>query len=192
LSEALIINPNDVWDFAEKIHQALNMPEEEQRRRMTAMQQTVSKFDIFNWVKNFMDKLDAVKAFQQAMHTRNINPSIRQKISIRYYYGMKRLIFLDYDGTLVPFNKNVMGAVPDAELLQLLQDLSNDPHNRVVVISGRDYQTLDSWVGHLPVDIIAEHGAWYKDHGKFWRSRRDLNDNWKQEILNVMNQYARR
>lgn len=192
LSEALIINPNDVWDFAEKIHQALNMPEEEQRRRMTAMQQTVSKFDIFNWVKNFMDKLDAVKAFQQAMHTRNINPSIRQKISIRYYYGMKRLIFLDYDGTLVPFNKNVMGAVPDAELLQLLQDLCSDKHNKVVITSGRDYQTLDKWLGHLPVDIIAEHGAWYRDHGKFWRSKRDLNDDWKHEIFNVMNHFVRR
>jgi len=192
LSEALVINPNDVWDFADKIYQALNMPEDEQKRRMTAMQQTVSKFDIFNWVKNFMDKLDAVKAFQQAMHTRNINPSIRQKISIRYYYGIKRVIFLDYDGTLVPFNRNVMGAVPDEELLQLLGDLCKDPHNKIVMTSGRDYQTLDKWLGHLPLDIIAEHGAWYKDHGKFWRSKRDLNDDWKQEIFNVMNQFVRR
>ncbi|HRO43259.1 MAG TPA: bifunctional alpha,alpha-trehalose-phosphate synthase (UDP-forming)/trehalose-phosphatase [Flavipsychrobacter sp.] len=192
LSEAFIINPNDVWDFADKIYQALNMPEDEQKRRMTAMQQTVSKFDIFNWVKNFMDKLDAVKVFQQAMHTRIINPSIRQKLSIRYYYGMKRAIFLDYDGTLVPFHKNVMGAVPDEELLQLLKDLCNDPHNKVIITSGRDYQTLDKWLGHLPVDIIAEHGAWYKDHGKFWRSKRDLNDDWKQEIYNVMNQFVRR
>lgn len=192
LSEALIINPNDIWDFADKIYQALNMPEDEQKRRMTAMQQTVSKFDIFNWVKNFMDKLEEVKAQQQAMLTRNINPSIRQKIAISYYYGQKRVIFLDYDGTLVPFNKNVMGAVPDADLLQLLEDISSDKHNKVVITSGRDYQTLDKWLGHLPIDIIAEHGAWYKDHGKFWRSKRDLNDNWKQEIFNVMNQYARR
>ncbi|HTM65510.1 MAG TPA: bifunctional alpha,alpha-trehalose-phosphate synthase (UDP-forming)/trehalose-phosphatase [Flavipsychrobacter sp.] len=192
LTEALIINPNDIWGFAETIYEALNMPEDEQKRRMAAMQQTVSKFDIFTWVKNFMDKLEEVKAQQQALLTRNINPSIRQKISIRYYYGMKRLIFLDYDGTLVPFNKNVLGAVPDEELLQLLTDLCADTRNKVVITSGRDYQTLDKWLGHLPVDIIAEHGAWYKDYGKFWRSRKDLNDSWKQEIFNVMNQYARR
>lgn len=192
LSEAIIINPNDVWDFSEKIFMALNMPEDEQRRRMSAMQQTVSRFDIFNWVKNFMDKLSEVKAQQQAMLTRNINTSIRQKIAISYYYGMKRIIFLDYDGTLVPFNKNLLGAVPDEPLLDLLKKLSADPQNKVVITSGRDYQTLDKWLGHLPVDIIAEHGAWYKDHGKFWRSRRDLNDAWKQEIYNVMNQYARR
>lgn len=192
LSEAIMVNPNDIWDFADKIYQGLNMPEDEQRRRMVAMQQTVSKFDIFTWVKNFMDKLDEVKLQQEAMLTRNINPSIRQKISISYYYGLRRVIFLDYDGTLVPFNRNVMGAVPDTELLQLLQDLCNDKNNRIVITSGRDYQTLEKWLGHLPVDIIAEHGAWYKDHGKFWRSKSDLNDNWKQEIFNVMNQYARR
>lgn len=192
LSESIIINPNDIWDFSEKIYQALNMPEEEQKRRMSAMQQTVSQFDIFTWVKNFMDKLDEVKLQQQALHTRNINPSIRQKISIRYYYGQKRIILLDYDGTLVPFNKDVMGAVPDEELLSLLSDLCKDSHNKIVITSGRDYQTLDKWLGHLPVDIIAEHGAWYKDHGSFWRSKKDLNNDWKQEIYNVMTQFSRR
>ena len=192
LSEAMIVNPNDVWDFSDKIYQALNMSEDEQRRRMAAMQHTVSKFDIFTWVKNFMDKLDEVKSQQQALHTRNINPSIRQKISIRYFYGQKRIIFLDYDGTLVPFHKNVMGAVPDPELLDLLQQLCNDPNNKIVLTGGRDYETLDTWLGHLPIDIIAEHGAWYKDHGKFWRSKKDLNSDWKGEIQNVMNQFARR
>ena len=60
-----MVNPNDIWDFAEKIYMALNMTEEEQKRRMTAMQQTVSKFDIFNWVDNFMEKMIDVKAKQQ-------------------------------------------------------------------------------------------------------------------------------
>lgn len=192
LSEAIIINPNDVWDFADKIFQALNMPEEEQKRRMNAMQQTVATFDIFNWVENFMSKLDRVKAFQQAMQTRNINASIRQKISIGYRHGIKRIIFLDYDGTLVPFSKNVLDAVPDEALLQLLTDLCKDPNNKIVITSGRDHQTLDKWLGHLPLDIIAEHGAWFKHHGHFWRSKTALNDDWKQEISAVMNQFVRR
>lgn len=192
LTEAIIINPNDIWDFADKIYQALQMPEAEQKRRMAAMQQIVSKFDIFTWVKNFMEKLEEVKAQQQAMHTRIINPSIRQKISIRYHFSLKRIIFLDYDGTLVPFHKNVMGPVPDRELLEILQNLCKDPLNKVVITSGRDYQTLDKWLGHLPIDMIAEHGAWYKDHGKFWRSVKNLNNEWKQDVFNLMNQYAKR
>ncbi|HXS37771.1 MAG TPA: bifunctional alpha,alpha-trehalose-phosphate synthase (UDP-forming)/trehalose-phosphatase [Flavipsychrobacter sp.] len=192
LSDAIMVNPNDIWDFAEKIYTSLNMPEDEQKRRMITMQQTVSKFDIFNWVNNFMDKLTEIKMKQQNMLTRIISSSIRQKISIRYYYGMKRLIFLDYDGTLVPFQKQVDAAVPDEELLHLLTLLSSDPHNKIVITSGRDYHTLDAWLGHIPVDMIAEHGAWYKEQGKIWRSRRDLSDEWKQEIYSALDVYARR
>lgn len=192
LSDAVIVNPNDVWDFSDKIYSALNMPEDEQKRRMAAMQQTVARFDIFNWVNNFMDKLTEVKAQQQAMFTRRINTSIQQKIGIRYYYGVKRLIFLDYDGTLVPFHNQVDAAIPDKDLLGILKKLSEDPHNTVVITSGRDYHTLDAWLGHLPLDMIAEHGAWYRDHGKEWRSRRDLNNEWRHEIHRVMDMYARR
>jgi len=192
LSEALIVNPNDIWQVCETIYQALNMPEEEQKRRITSMQQTVSTFDIHNWVNNFMDKLEDVRTQQLSLHTRTINPGIRQKISIRYGLSANRLIFLDYDGTLVPFQQQVQAARPDPALLSLLQELSSDPNNKVVITSGRDYQTLENWLGHLPLDMIAEHGAWYKDHGRSWRSRRDLNNEWKQEVKNVMDIYVNR
>jgi len=192
LSEALIVNPNDIWQVCETIYQALHMPEEEQRRRIATMQQTVSTFDIQNWVNNFMDKLQEVKAQQQSLLTRTINASIRQKISIRYHFAAKRLIFLDYDGTLVPFYQQVQAARPDEEILALLRELCDDPANKIVITSGRDYQTLDSWLGHLDLNMIAEHGAWYKDAGKSWRNRRDLNNDWKQDIRNVMNMYVNR
>ena len=94
---------------------------------------------------------------------------------------MKRLVLLDYDGTLVGFQKTPGAAMPDAALLELLSKLCADPHNKVVIISGRDYHTLDAWLGHLQLDMIAEHGAWYKEEGKIWRSRRDLNFEWNQK-----------
>lgn len=40
--------------------------------------------------------------------------------------------------------------------------------------------------------MIAEHGAWYRDHGKPWKSRKDLSNDWKHEIYHVMDIYARR
>lgn len=192
LSEALIVNPYDIWHFAETIFQALNMPEDEQKKRMLAMQQTVSKFDIHHWVNNFMQRLEEVKRQQQALFTRNLTESIRSKIAIRYLHARRRLLFLDYDGTLVAFQKQIMAARPDEALLELLGDLCNDPHNKVVIVSGRDYATLSEWLSDLPVDIIAEHGAWYKDYGKPWRNRRDLTDEWKPEIRHIMELYADR
>lgn len=192
LSEALMINPHDIWHFAETIHAALNMPEDEQKRRMSAMQQTVSKFDVHHWVSNFMDRLDEAKQNQQSLFTRLINAPIRSKIAIRYMHARRRLLFLDYDGTLVPFRKQIMEARPDEELLQQLRELCDDPRNLVVITSGRDYKTLGEWMAELPIDIIAEHGAWYREHGKPWRNRRDLNDEWKPEIYKILDLYAGR
>jgi trehalose 6-phosphate synthase/phosphatase len=192
LSDALMVNPNDIWDYAEQIYVALNMPEEEQKRRMAHMQQTVARFDVFTWVSNFLDKLTEVKQKQQALLTRVISDVIKQKITTNYAHANKRLIFLDYDGTLVPFQKQVNAAMPDAELMMLLTQLTTDPKNTVVITSGRDYATLEKWLGHLHIDVIAEHGAWYRDYGSVWRSRRDLNNDWRDEIRSVMNLYTRR
>ena len=52
LSDAILINPNDIWAFAHAINEALSMPEEEQQRRMSAMQATVSRYKI-NFLLNF-------------------------------------------------------------------------------------------------------------------------------------------
>lgn len=192
LSEALIVNPNDVWDVAEKIYQALHMPEAEQKTRMAQMQQTISKFNIFNWVDNFMSKLEEVKQQQQSLNTYFLNNNIKQQIRQKYRDSEKRLILLDYDGTLVPFHKEVNQAKPDAELLEILERISSDKQNKLVIISGRDYHTLDTWLGNLHVDLIAEHGAWYKDYNKTWQNKSDLTKDWMGEIRHIMEVYAGR
>ncbi len=192
LSDALIVNPNDIWDFCEKIHDALTMPEAEQKRRMGNMQEIVSRFNIFNWVKNFMERLDEVKMMQQALSTRIINFDTRTRIADSYSKAARRLILLDYDGTLVPFNNNTASAIPDNMLLQLLEQLTADKRNKVVITSGRDYKTLNDWLGHLDLGMIAEHGAWYRNEARQWHNRRDLNNEWRSEVYNVMDVYARR
>lgn len=192
LTEALIVNPNDIWQVGAAIHQALTMSEQEQKRRMSALQATVSRFDIHNWVKNFMDKLSHTRNIQQDRAIKALTPAIRHKLAIGYHFAASRLLFLDYDGTLVPFYKNAQDAVPDAELLKILKNLTNDPANKVIIISGRDHLTLHQWLGHLPVYMVAEHGAWHKDFGGEWKTRADLTTDWKEEIRNIMKVYVSR
>ncbi len=74
--------------------------------------------------------------------------------------------FFDYDGTLRPFVKRPEDAKPDEEMKSLLLKLAENKNNKVVVISGRDRHTLQEWLGHLPIDMIAEHGVWTKKLGK--------------------------
>jgi trehalose 6-phosphate synthase len=49
LGEALLINPYAVDDFAEALRQALEMPEEEQERRMRRLRQQVADNNIYRW-----------------------------------------------------------------------------------------------------------------------------------------------
>ncbi|MHA4895296.1 bifunctional alpha,alpha-trehalose-phosphate synthase (UDP-forming)/trehalose-phosphatase [Pedobacter sp. PWIIR3] len=192
LNDALIVNPNNVGDITRAIVAAINMPLEEQQIRMSSMRYIVNKFNINLWVKNFMDKLAEVKQMQQSLLTKHAAQSIRATIAFDYAQAKQRFIFLDYDGTLVGFNADINKAMPDDALYQILNDLTADPANRVILISGRNYITLEKWFGHLKLDMIAEHGAWQKHLGEEWRSLPLLTDKWKQEVRTVLDTYTDR
>ena len=63
---------------------------------------------------------------QQSMYAKRINSSTRYDIKRQYASAKKRIIFLDYDGTLVGFKTNIEQAAPDEELYQLLKQVSSD------------------------------------------------------------------
>ncbi|TKC56155.1 bifunctional alpha,alpha-trehalose-phosphate synthase (UDP-forming)/trehalose-phosphatase [Pedobacter hiemivivus] len=192
LNDALIVNPNNIGDIMEAIVQALNMSTEEQHIRMKSMQAIVAKFDIHLWVKNFMDKLKEVKMMQESLHTKYATENVRDQIAADYVKAKDRYIFLDYDGTLVGFNADIDKAAPDEELYSILKQLTLDPANRVILISGRRYQTLQEWFGHLDLDMIAEHGAWQKQKDTEWKPLPLLTDKWKQEVKTVLDTYTDR
>lgn len=192
LNDALIVNPNNIGDVMRAIVQGLNMPLEEQRLRMSIMKGIVKKFDIHLWVKNFMDKLHEVKELQESLLTKQAVKAVREQIRKDYAAAKDRYIFLDYDGTLVGFNEDIDKASPDDELYNILKDLSADPLNKVVIVSGRRHETLETWFGHMKLDLIAEHGAWQKHIGDEWKSLPLLTDRWKQEVRTVLATYTDR
>lgn len=192
LNDALIVNPNNIGEIMRAIVQAIDMPLEEQIARMSSMRHIVKKFNINLWVKNFMDKLSEVKQLQQSMLTKYVAQSIKDKISKAYVASRDRYIFLDYDGTLVGFQGDIDKASPDQELYDIIARLSADPANRIIIISGRRYETLQKWFGHLNLDMIAEHGAWQKQLNEEWKSLPLLTDKWKQEVKTVLDTYTDR
>jgi len=192
LNDALIVNPNNIGEIMRAIVQAIDMPLEEQTARMSSMRHIVKKFNINLWVKNFMDKLLEVKQLQQSMLTKYVAQSIKDQISKAYVATNDRYIFLDYDGTLVGFQGDIDKASPDQELYDIITRLSDDPANRVIIISGRRYETLEKWFGHLNLDMIAEHGAWQKQLNEEWKSLPLLTDKWKQDVKTVLDTYTDR
>ena len=55
----------------------------------------------------------------------------------------KRLLLLDYDGTLV--DQTAIDNKPNAEVLKMVQGLCADPNNFVFIISGRARTELSHW-----------------------------------------------
>jgi len=51
---ALVVNPHHVEQTADVLHQALELPADERRRRMAAMRQVIADQDIFWWVERFL------------------------------------------------------------------------------------------------------------------------------------------
>jgi trehalose-6-phosphate synthase len=61
LSDALLVNPYDISQLAESIHRALEMPEEEQARRMQRMRHTVREHNIYRWAANLLSDLTEIR-----------------------------------------------------------------------------------------------------------------------------------
>ena len=186
LGEALIINPNDQSEIVEALKIALEMPEEEQIRRNQIMQTRVERYDVIHWGQDFIGELRSVKEQQEKFSARLLDKSSREKLVKAYASSQRRILFLDYDGTLSPFKERPETAVPGAILLAILNTLVEDPRNSLVIISGRHRALLEKWFGSLNIAIVAEHGAWIKAKEKDWVPAIKAESNWKEKVLPIL------
>ncbi len=192
LSDALLVNPNDINQMVDAMRQAINMDIREQKGRMEVMQNSLRRYNIHHWVKLFMTNLEEIKGNQDALATKTLDHDAFKSIQKEYRRAKTRIIFLDYDGTLTPFNEDPLKAKPDRELNGLLKRLSGDPKNNIVIISGRERGILDDWLSKLNVDIICEHGVWLRKKDEDWRTLTTLKSDWKNEIMQTLELYINR
>ncbi|WP_187264113.1 bifunctional alpha,alpha-trehalose-phosphate synthase (UDP-forming)/trehalose-phosphatase [Pontibacter beigongshangensis] len=192
LSEAILINPNDINQVVTSMHKALTMPEEEQKACMSRMQESLKRYNIHHWVSIYMDRLSYVKIKQMSMATSYLDEATFQEMSDAYQNASTRLFFLEYDGALMDYQADPSTMKPDAELYQLLSSLSASQKNRVVIVTSRDKDRMQEWLGELNLDIIAEHGVWIKQRDKGWRTMMSLLDTWKSDIRLILDLYVDR
>lgn len=188
LSSALLFNPLDEQEVASSIHKALNMPEEEQTQRLDTMQQQVSKFDVKYWAESFIN--ETAKHQRDKSKTKYFEYNHKRDLLHAYTQSKKRLLVFDYDGTLAPFASQPHLAQPSTETLETLAALAADPCNQVVIASGRDRETLEAWLGHLPITLIAEHGAFIKTEQ--WQKLIANNALWRKDVKHIMELFTHR
>ena len=192
LGEALIVNPNNKDEIVEAMSLALTISPEEQVERNKAMQTRLARYSVAGWVDDFMDCLAKAKAKQHETGVTRLTEEKREALGTAYHDSDNRLILLDYDGTLVPFKDRPEKASPDADILALLESLSGAEGNEVVIVSGRDTDTLQEWFGGLDIGLVAEHGVWTRDRGGDWAMIETLKDDWKGEMRPLLELYVDR
>jgi trehalose 6-phosphate synthase/phosphatase len=192
LGEALIVNPNNQEEIAQAIKEALTMPDDEQIERNRMMQKRLQRYNVVRWGTDFLDALSSVRRIQEEMSVRKLTQAAQKKLIKSYDDSDNNIVLLDYDGTLVPFADKPGKARPDEELLGMLNALGQNPKSEVVIISGRDRDTLDKWFGSSRLGLIAEHGVWIKEEGKPWKTIEPLRDDWKEKMRPVLEWYEDR
>ena len=112
LSDALLINPNDTDQIEQAICRALKMPLEAQRERLQRMQAILSVQTVNKWAADFMREWRQPAEKNKRLQKKKISAQDQNEIKTLYDQAKKRLILLDYDGTLTAFKNHPEDAVP--------------------------------------------------------------------------------
>lgn len=193
LPEALSINPNDIDSIVATLKRALCMKPAEQADRIQSMQRRLSQYTVKRWAADFVEQLKRTKQEQAQWGSKLMNESQKMQLLAAAKKAKRRVLLLDYDGTIRNFvgSPNPRSAAPPQHLLELLKLLSDRSDTRVCIISGRPRTTLENWFGHLPVALAAEHGAWMK-HGSEWSQHQSVLQQYKKLVQPIMDYYAER
>ncbi len=192
LPEAIIINPNNRAEIAQALKDALATPLEEQSRRNRIMQNRLRRYNVRRWAGDFLGALVGAREMQNHIEAKLLSAAERTEVTRQFNAARRRVLFLDYDGTLTPLSRYPAMAQPDEARLALLSRLAAQTKNQVVIISGRDRPTLDHWFGALPIGLVAEHGAWLKYRSEPWQLVKPLANEWRLQLLPILEIYADR
>ncbi len=187
LGTALHVNPFDIDQTADRIHEALAMGEEERRSRMSGMRERVNAYTSTSWAFDFMRTLDEAPG-TGAMKVASEHALC--EITALVCGGRKRRplhIVLDYDGTLVPLAESPELAAPGDDVKELLCALSRRRDTLVDVVSGRPRRDLEAWFSDLPIGLHAEHGIWSRPRGELdWQSNAFTDLRWKEAVHRIL------
>lgn len=192
MGEAIIINPYNIEETANAIKEAFEMNDEDQMEMNNILQKRIKRYNVKKWAQDFLDSLSAMENIDKNVSGQKINTSIEKTIFSEYSSSSKRILLLDYDGTLVGFQKNPKHVYPDEALLNILDKLSENEKNELVLISGRDKDTFDEWFGTKPYTLIAEHGLWKRNTDKSWDLQAKVENSWKNTLRPVIEFYVDR
>ena len=192
LFEAVQINPFDLYNMSESIFKALTMPKEEQINRNLSMQNRLKRYSVEYWANEFINSLKNKQKFQELNSVIKMDETTIKSIKEKFNKSKSKVIFLDYDGTLVPFNKKPELALPDKSLYKLMDKIISTKNTDLVIISGRDTNFLDKCFGDLDITMVAEHGIFMRKINESWVSKYTKKRKWIDNLRPLFQSFSDR
>lgn len=192
MNEALLINPNNFEQIAETLKTAIEMPESEQNKRMKILQKRLERYSVEKWAEEFMKSLNDTKKIGKTIVAKKMDEDNQSAMLSDFNKSSRKLLFLDYDGTLVGFKDNPQDAKPDEKLFHLLDQLNQIEHTDVVIVSGRDRETFEEWFANKSYNLITDHGVWLKAKNDDWQMLEILKTNWMDNIQPILQTFVDR
>jgi trehalose 6-phosphate synthase/phosphatase len=147
----------------------------------------VEQLDCGRWAETFLARFSRYIRRDRGSHVgQPLVPEVQDRIAQRFSRARRRTLLLDYDGTLRELASHPDLAAPTKEIVDLLGDLAALPNTDVHVVSGRRQDTLEQWLGDLPVYLCAEHGYLARAPGGRWERQFDVDLAWLPRIERLL------
>ncbi|KAF7506640.1 hypothetical protein GJ744_011572 [Endocarpon pusillum] len=191
LRHAIHINPWNLVGVADVIKDALEMSPKDRYMSQRKLYEQVTTHPVSRWSNSFLKRLLTNLA---SNNQNTLTPALdRHVLRPQYFKAKRRLFMFDYDGTLTPIVKDPTAAIPSDKVLRTIKSLAQNPKNAVWLISGRDQQFLDDWMGHIPeLGLSAEHGCFVRPpRSEVWENLTEKTDmKWQTEVMRTYQRYT--
>jgi trehalose 6-phosphate synthase/phosphatase len=189
LADSIAVNPNSIEEMVQALITALTMPEETVLLRNERMHSRLKNYDVVKWAHEIITTTLEYKNSKPQGYATLLDEKNTEHIIDQYKKATSRLFLLDYDGTLAPLAGDPAMAKPAYALLKLLQEIAGKEKNEVVIVSGRDRQTLAAWFNGCNISFSADLGAWAGGDGD-WRLLKPFDKQWMGVIKPILEKYA--
>lgn len=193
----LSVNPWDYRQCAESIKQALEMGQDEKKRRWQKLHESVTRHTGSHWFSELLSQLDRAYEAQQKRDQTWVPRLSTPEVAAKYQQARRRLFMLDYEGTLVPWGPvSRIVSANRQRTLDVLNDLLLDEGNIVYVMSGKSLQELERFFRRVPnLGLVAENGGFVRYVGsETWTSMMDGERmaDWKRSVKPILEYYLER
>lgn len=189
LFAADIINPYDTELYAKRIYAALAQQTNTNKAIFQSMRQNIIKNNSLVWAKKFIEQLSVVP--EEVNELEHANNKISPEDIGRIKNDSPLALFIDYDGTLREFENDPDKASPSKEIKDIIKSLARK-NIEIYLISGRSTQDLEKWFGKININLISEHGYFWrqKDSTKWQLFVASLDLSWKKDLTKIFEHFV--